>query len=468
MKTKLFFLNSILVMLQIFPSGCKKFVSIDPPNDQVASVNVYVNDEAATAATRGIYATMMTDLGFASGSTGSITLLSGRSADEFVNYIDNDTYKQFYSNNILSNNSTLQTNLWKAGYRYIYATNAVLENMERSKNISSGVRNQLIGEAKFLRAFCYFYLTNLFGPVPVVLTTDYRVNSVASNSSQLTVYGQIIADLLDAKDSLSEDYPVKGERTRANKWGALSLLARVYLYTQQWDKAESTASTVIQQSTRYKLCTDLNAVFLKNSEETILQFVVPSISNVNTYEGNVFILTQFPSATTQVVLDKRLVNSFLADDQRRYKWIGSISNKSETWYYPYKYKVQIGNTPLKEYSMTLRLGEQYLIRSEARIQQNKIELGVADLNTIRNRAKIAMPIPFDLSKENALLAVEEERKLELFSEWGHRWFDLKRTNRADVVLRSIKAPNWQTTDQLYPIPASELINAVNLVQNPGY
>jgi len=64
------------------------------------------------------------------------------------------------------------------------------------------------------------------------------------------------------------------------------------------------------------------------------------------------------------------------------------------------------------------------------------------------------PLSTTLSKENALLAVEQERKVELFSEWGHRWFDLKRTGRANSVLGIIK-PLWQSTDILYPLPLSE-------------
>jgi len=67
-------------------------------------------------------------------------------------------------------------------------------------------------------------------------------------------------------------------------------------------------------------------------------------------------------------------------------------------------------------------------------------------------------------------AIEEERLRELFTEWGHRWFDLKRTGRANDVLGLIKGINWQETDQLFPIPASEILNNPALAdhQNPGY
>ena len=123
------------------------------------------------------------------------------------------------------------------------------------------------------------------------------------------------------------------------------------------------------------------------------------------------------------------------------------------------------------------MAEQYLIRAEARINQDNIQKGIEDLNVLRNRARavatveVPDPIPplkSNLSKSDALLAVEKERRLEFFAEWGHRWLDLKRTNRANDILSIVKAINWQSTDVLYPIPSTEIINNKNLKQNEGY
>ena len=89
---------------------------------------------------------------------------------------------------------------------------------------------------------------------------------------------------------------------------------------------------------------------------------------------------------------------------------------------------------------------------------------VSDINVIRRRAGLADTEA--LSQAEVLLAIEEERKKELFVEWGHRWLDLKRTQRANLILAS--KPNWSPTDLLFPIPESELLNNPNLIQNPGY
>jgi hypothetical protein len=86
---------------------------------------------------------------------------------------------------------------------------------------------------------------------------------------------------------------------------------------------------------------------------------------------------------------------------------------------------------------------------------------------IRERAGLPLLHP-DLNEEQVLEAIEQERKIELFAEWGHRWLDLKRLNKADMELGPIKGNNWQSSDQLYPIPVYDLLTNPNLTQNQGY
>jgi hypothetical protein len=120
--------------------------------------------------------------------------------------------------------------------------------------------------------------------------------------------------------------------------------------------------------------------------------------------------------------------------------------------------------------MVFRLAEQYLIRAEARAQQDNLIEAISDLDVLRNRAGISLiknTTP-GISKTNLLLAIEKERQVELFAEWGHRWLDLKRTNRADIVLAPTKS-KWSKDDTLYPIPTSEFNKNPRLGdQNPGY
>jgi hypothetical protein len=455
-------LKQIAFAMILLSLSCKGFVEIDAPKDQIPSEKIYQNDELATSAIRGIYSQMMTSISFASGGVGSVTVLAGRSADDYTDYTTAGSL-QFTANNLSPANSELQNGLWKSPYTIIYYANAVLEGLEASANVSAALKTQLAAEAKFVRAFCYFYLTNLFGKVPLLLTTDYRVNAVASGTVQEIIFQQIIKDLTEARLGLSESYPTI-ERVRPNKFAATALLARTYLYTQDWVNAEKMAAEVINKDQDYKILEDLNQVFLKNSLEAIFQ--MPSGSNnINTREGQLFILNTAPGAATNVILNEQLVRDFEPGDQRMAKWVGRFSNASGTWYYPFKYKVKT-NATITEYSTVLRLAEQYLIRAEARTKLSKYKDARDDINVIRKRAGLGN-VSFNTEPE-LLIAIEKERRMEFFAEWAHRWLDLKRTNRADAVLGPIKAPNWQDTDVLYPIPASERAKNNNLEQNKGY
>ena len=442
--------------------SCKKFIDTDPPTDQLTTVSVFSNDQSANAAMAGVYSEITKFNNYI--GHGAMSVYPGLSADEITRNFINPGEDAYTNNAIPVNSFALLNNIWQKGYYHIYQSNLILENLALSNKISTELKNQLTGEAKFMRAFFHFYLVNLFGPIPLVTTSDYRINATLSRSDTDLVYQQIISDLTDAQNLLTSNYPTT-ERVRINKWAATALLARVYLYHKEWVHAESQASLVIN-SGMYQL-TNLNNIFLPNSSEAILQFI-PAISQIwNSSEGFSFL----PSSNTvkpSYKLTSFLLNAFSANDQRKALWINSNTVGGVLYYYPYKYKTKsvAAGAPKTEYNMVLRLAEQYLIRAEARAQQNMIAGAQSDLDTIRQRAGLATTTAND--KASMLQAIENERQVELFCEWGHRWFDLKRTGRINIVLGVEKASNWQSTDILYPIPQNEILKNPALTQNPGY
>lgn len=438
--------------------GCET-IEVDEPNYQLTGVTVFEEDVTAEAAILGIYSNMMFTEGLFSGSFQSITTVTGLASDDLIDYSFDPTQRQFYENALLPSNPTLEFSLWNEGYQYIYHANAIIEGLEASTGVSEEVSVRLQGEAKFVRAFCYFHLVNLFGEIPLAKTTAYEVNSNLESSPVSEVYQFIENDLQEAYELLPEDYAVGGgERIRPNKWAATALKARVNLYTEQWDQAEQDASEVIEQEL-FDLPQDLNSVFLANSTEAIWQ-LKPILSGINTKEARMFILQFNPF---HVSLSDRLAASFEPDDLRRTQWIDSLQS-DQTYYYPFKYKVRFSPT-LTEYSMVLRLAEQYLIRAEARLMQGDLEGSLEDLNTIRSRAGLDA---LEISDSSEIMsAILEERRHELFTERGHRWYDLKRTGKATQVLSPIKE-QWQDTDVLFPIPENELRKNPKLDQNAGY
>lgn len=461
MKQTIYSINKILIFATLIfsSSSCKKFVEIPLPNDQLTTEFVFTNDNAAIQSVIGIYSNMMTNS--QQFSCSYTTFFAGMASDELYYYTPSFR-DEFVSNQItLQSHGTLETSFWNPCYKYIYAANKCIEGASGSSSLTSSVKSTVIGEAKFIRAFCYYYLVSLFGDVPLVLSTTYQINQSLPRTAKASVYNQIINDLKDAQNALGTAYPTI-ERVRPNKWAATALLARVYLSVQDWPNAEIQATSVISSGT-YNLESNLNIVFQINSNETIWQ-LRPVNPSRNTWEGNQ-IIPSSNSTTPTYLLTPTLLNSFEIGDQRKTAWANSRVFASQTLYYPYKYKVRTGST-LTEYYVVLRLAEQYLIRAEARAQQNNIAGSQADLNMIRNRSGLLNTT--SNTQATLLSAIEQERRMELFAEWGHRWFDLKRTNRADAVLGSLKPTTWQTSDALWPIPQSQINLNPSLTQNPGY
>ncbi|MBC7903143.1 MAG: RagB/SusD family nutrient uptake outer membrane protein [Gemmatimonadaceae bacterium] len=459
MKSVLLYIILVAILVSI---GCKKFVTVGNPPDQTLSDFVFMTDATATKAVTGIYIQMMT--ASESFASGGISLYSGLSADELT-YYTASARDEFLKNEIGKvGENTISANFWKPAYNFIYSSNLCLEKLETAASLSPAVKKQLKGEALFIRGFTYFNLVNLFGRVPLITSSDYRINAVKARTSEEEVYKQIEADLLEAENLLSDNYTdLSGlnNRTRANRFAATALLARMYLYRKNWIEAEKKASAVIA-STTYALATNPIDVFLKTGKESIWQ-LQNVVTTINTWDGLLIIPASAAAFPTYVMRDT-LINSFEAGDKRFVAWTAGRVYNSVPIRYPFKYQVRQG-TVSKEFYTVLRLAEQFLIRAEARAQQGLLQPAKDDINMIRTRAGLANTAAS--SQSQILDAVLKERRVELFSEWGHRWFDLKRLDKAHGILSVLK-PAWQSTDVLWPIPTDQLLLNPSLIQNPGY
>ena len=463
------------LLLALSAAGCRKSVEVQAPVSSISGSEVYKTDGTTMAAVTGIYTNLMNGPTMVQGSQ-SIAMLMGLASDELKNYSTSPAYIAPYTNAFMVTGNYF----WGELYEALYPCNAIIQGVTASTSLSDAIHNQALGEAKFMRALLLFYATNLYGDVPLVTTTDYRKNNTISRSKPADVYKQIISDLKDAQSLLSSDY-VNGagatvtDRARPNRAAASALLARVYLYTKDWGNAEALADSIIA-NTSYQLLTDLSQVFLKASKETIWQ-MQPVVPGYSTYEPSSYILLAAPGNAVPAAVSSYLLNAFEQNDKRMANWVGSVtvagsgSIPTTTYYYPYKYKAVPANatTAPAEYLVVLRLAEQYLIRAEARAQQHNLTGAVSDVNIIRSRAGLSDTTAS--SQTELLAAIAHERQVELFTEWGHRWFDLKRTGAVDSVMGVVtpqKGGVWKTTGQLLPIPANETIINPNLGQNPGY
>lgn len=450
-------------------SGCKKLVEIHAPYSSITTDEAFADSIDALSAIRGIYSSLVSEnnaIGFGNGAVG---IFCGESADDLSAFYSN--LDQFHSNTLTSDNGPIAGYFWSQPYSAIYQTNACIEGLGQSTTLQESVKKQFTAEAKFLRAFLYFYLVNLFGDVPYITSTKWATTQAASRTPKQEVFQNIKNDLIESQNNLPDDYSASGnERVRANKWAVTALLARVYLYLGEWKEAENQSSSIINNTGLFNLAEQPNQTFLVNSSEAILQlYQVPDRAPFNiTWEGFNLVPVDSNNNPSYFITDQ-LLNSFEPNDLRRVQWVDSINYFGTTYHFPFKYnmgpaQLVVGQAPT-QFETIFRLAEQYLIRAEARANNDNLVGAREDIDMIRSRALLS-GTPAN-TKEDILAAVLQERRVELFAEWGHRWLDLKRLALASSTLQPIK-PLWKNSQLLYPIPLSEIQSAPNLVQNPGY
>jgi hypothetical protein len=458
-----FFGIGIIVLLS---SSCKKMLGI-PANvpGQLITSEVFSDSITAVSGVTGIY------LSASSGNsplTQFMSLYLSLSGDDLNASDPNNAFVK----NALSAGNDAQPGqsdpMWNGFYNnsMIYQCNAAIEGITASPSLSGTLKDQLIGECEVVRALSFFCLVNLYGPVPVPLTSDYAVTAKLPRAPVDTVYAQVIRDLVDASNRLGEAYPSAGH-ARPNKYTAMALLGRVYLFRKEWSNAQAAADAVINSGT-YSLET-LDNTFIAGNQESIWQILSTGPYAYATTEGFAF-LPYGSDFAPQYYLSDNLLDAFEPGDVRRSDWVSSVTVNGTDFFYPYKYR----NRPTEqvdgrvEAAVLFRLAEQYLIRAEAKIQLGDLDGGISDINMIRARA--GLPNTTFSTKEDLLVAIMHERQTEFFCEWGHRWLDLKRTGTLDAVMSQEKGDSWPSDGHaaLYPVPYSQVRLNPGWQQNPGY
>lgn len=480
--------------------SCKKLIDINPPANTVGNEAAFSTNAIAESTVAGLYSQLMNNTGVMNFANGATTIYAGLASGELEGFAGSSNSEDwmFTTSTINLLTSTPNAGFWQPAYQIIFGANSIIENLAKpNTQLDDTTRVKLTGECKFLRAFCYFYLTNFFGDVPQPLVSDFNQTIKLGRAPQEKIYTQIIQDLKDAKQALPADYSAgAGERIRANKMAATALLARVYLYHKEWENAEAQADSVIMNS-QYSIMPDLNAVFGVNTAESILQFKQANTTapynatwegtnlapyfrwSQQTPESQALFLQIFADAYSYLIpiytLSNETAQIYEPGDKRRTTWIDSTLTPDDTiyhgraYYFVEKYTTQQGSpggeTP--QYYTVLRLAEQYLIRAEARAWRNNLGGAAEDLNIIRTRAGLTATTA--ATQGQLLDAVALERRREFAGEWGHYYLDLKRTGKATGVLGALPAKQpFDPNQLLWPIPKQEITNDPALIQNPGY
>lgn len=368
--------------------------------------------------------------------------------------------------------------MWARWYKTIGRATLAIEYAESYGLTDEAYKNRLIGESKFLRAVCYFWLVRGWGGV----TLQHINNSERATKEE--VYAFIEQDLTDAIAMLPTSYN-NINKGRATRGAAQGLLSKVYLYQQKWQQAYDAATAVISSSEYgYRLLDDYSMIWRvegENSSESLFEIQARGESIAHGVQQ--YSQTQGARGTTGWgwgfnIPTQNLLDAFNAegDNIRR---DATIIFRNSTLYDGYI----VGNTenPMynkKAYSSAnhgasdtdkniryLRLGEIYLIQAEAANELGMTPQALTALNAVRNRVKLANVTTTNQAELRN--AIWKERRLELAFEHD-RWFDLVRTGQAREAM-SANGKNFVTgKHELFPIPNQQLIDTPSLIQNPNW
>lgn len=453
-------------------TGCKKYLEVPLPIDQLSTTTVYNTRPTVLAAINGMYSAYSE--GIIKASYYRQTYIMSDEGE--IDPLPGTEYGDIIKANIVASNSQIFS--FSPFYRVIYRANELIEKLPLvdATLLSETEKKQFIAAAKYIRAAEHFTLVNSWGDVPLTLTTSADENLTKPRTPANLVYDQIVKDLQEAVADLPTTVNTSNSKTIHNKYQALALLSKVYLYLGRWAEAEAAATEVIN-SGQYLIVTGVNNVFKRGSREAIFSM---GATNTGLLFDNRAILgwltlpvTAGNATTTICAIPAAMQARFEAADQRKVSgnWTIALFGKVFANKYLHNSSATAAMTSANPQDFICqRLAELYLIRAEARDQLNNItgaNSAATDINVIRTRAGLGNTTA--ATKTDMLNAIEKERVTELFYE-GHRWYDLKRTGMLQAVLSAVpyKAANYKSHYNLWPIPPTELNNNPNLTQNPGY
>jgi hypothetical protein len=483
-KQTILFLVAIVVLF----TACKKYLNVDPPYAQDAE-NYFKTPDDFERALTGAYDLLQGS--FVALWIGEIASDNSIAGGESVNdsqglhQIDNMTHGGV---------NTELRNLMRWNYTGITRVNYIMEN---KNNIDFTGKEQILAEAKFLRAFYYFELVKVFGDVPLIVDKRIGIEEARQlpRSPKSEVYAQIESDLTDAASVLS---PVASQKGRATKGAAQALLGKVYLYQNKFTEAASIFDEV-RNSGLYSLIADYSQLFTvsnENNSETVFDIqytgleggsygcliclegnAAPGFQGIRQYNGPIYGDGNSYNLPTQ-----ELYNAFSSIDPRRGHTIldidafiaaqpdpGSITYAigagGHTGYYNNKYIKKQGEIGLPDNDLTspvnyrvIRYADVLLMAAEAHYKIGNTLLAQQLVNQIRVRAGIP-----GISVQS-INDIYKERRLELSGE-GHRFFDLVRTGQAEQYIPGFVSGKHE----LFPIPQVEIdLAGGNWQQNSGY
>ncbi len=421
---------------------------------------------------------------------------------------------------------TSYTVIWQRYYTAIGAANSIIARVGDSEKLSAEFKTRILAEAKFLRGFFYLHLNSIWGNVPMWLNElDLDEVEKLGVTPAEDIRKQIIKDLSEAASDLPESVSEAG---RVTSWAAKGLLARVYLFDKQWEKARAVAKDVIDNSGHSLLPSYYDVFDWQNKMNSELIHVVPKTadiepSSIHSFssprpfdDNNNFVIPEGeavirPDGKQSTDKDSRNpgslfqgwglfqttkenYDSYFPGDTRRDIWWhelrftdgssfeltggGSAGLPGKSGYYCLKWIAwdEAPNNGGRDTHLQ-RLAELYLIYAEAENELNgPTTEAYGAINTIRRRAFGDNAHDLSgLSKDDFRQAVMDENRWELAGEGLRRWYlwhwgyeVYKKAAEFVADSNPLLLQNLKPHHKYFRIPDEEIVKNPNLEQNPGY
>ncbi|HEY2375262.1 MAG TPA: RagB/SusD family nutrient uptake outer membrane protein [Gemmatimonadaceae bacterium] len=423
-------------------SACSKELATEP-SDQVLASQSIVDAPTARAALAGAYSGLQA-LGYYGRN---LEIIGDLPADNAIHsgtfqYLDDIGRDEIKADN------TTTTSVWTAVYAVVARANMILTKVPSLTDLSTEEKNEILGEAYFLRALSFHNLVKYWGAIPLPLQ-PILVPSDASKYPRAAVpqvYTQILADLSQAGQLITNT-----DNTRqATVMAVHAIRARVLFYQGDYQGALDEANIVL--AGRDTLTVKYSDLFTPTGTDTDEDIFRVAFTPVQYNEMGYYYLG---AGRRELQPSKNLNTSYETGDARK-TW--TIQPRGSSNLQGTKFPTTIG----AEHLHVIRLAEVVLIKAEALARLGQLAQAVQEYNKVRVRAGLAPHIlGVDVTTQaDVLAAIEKERRLELALE-GDRWPDLVRLGQVTTLLG---IPAFRA---LFPIPASDVSTAA-LVQNPGY
>ncbi len=482
----------LIAALGMFASSCgNDFLDVKPTNAVVDDDNMITTNAELQAAVNGAY----TYLEYYRVST----MLQGDvMGDDLQSYPWDYRLELYYCMDQRTVNYT-DMGLWARLYSGAFDINTVLDKVKNIKEQNDDTK-RMVAELRFIRAFLHWDASLRYGPLPSnlgkgnikqdalgVMITDKLPEDIQGVYYRDKV-SDVFAFMIREMEEIVGDLPTENRHAALTYWAGKMFLARLYLYTEQWDKAFDCAAEVIS-SGRYALYAKED--YLRSWRETYGSesiFEMPTTESDNaSWDGLGYFVNHY--GYQAVMATTEFVSLWDAGDVRFnllynawWDWLpyGTDDYSWDNCYFiSNKYPGRNGNLLVCNPKI-FRLSEAYLIAAEAALRGSKgMSVGSWYLTELRRNRTTTEPNRYDAGYD--LEDVLYERRGELIGE-GHRAFDLWRNQRS--VVRYSGVPNFHWSNirvaeipfddyrTILPIAVRELdlMSAADkaVQQNPGY